>query len=197
MLLHDYVSAHCGTGPMAGLVKQICDTLTSELPAGTLTDISAHVQPQNDSTITLLQSPGAETLVAAILEKGHKLPLFHALRVLPQQYAFRTWLEQGRCSIPAAAKPGRSNHERGNAIDVDDLSSWKSVLNHHGWIQTVSGDPSHFEFNGEHDSAFNQKGILAFQKLWNKHNPNDPIEEDGTYGPETEKRLKASPIAGF
>ena len=197
MLLRDYVAEHCGTSPMAPLVDQICDVLRSDLPPGTLVDISPHVDPMNDSTTPLLQNPGADALVAAILEKGQKLPLFHALRVLPQQFAFHRWHQQGRCEIPKAAPPGKSNHERANAIDIGSLSSWKSVLNHHGWIQNVSGDPSHFEFNGAHDPTFNIKGIIAFQKLWNAHNPNDLIKVDGDYGSETEKRLKKSPIEGF
>jgi hypothetical protein len=39
--------------------------------------------------------------------------------------------------------------------------------------------------------------VLAFQRLWNLNRPEDPIDEDGIYGPQTEARLEASPIAGF
>lgn len=200
MLLRDYVASQCGTGGFAGLTKQVIDILTSELPPGTLVDVSAHVQMVGASTITLLQRPGAEALIAATVEKGQKIPLFHTLRVLPQQYALRQWALQERCDIKKAAPPSKSNHEGANAVDVPtaQINNWKTVLNHHGWVQTVlPGDPPHFEFTGANDSGFVKKGVRAFQKLWNIHNPNDRISESGNYGPETEKRLKASPIAGF
>lgn len=198
MLLRDYVQSNCGTGPIAGLTKQVVDTLISDLPPGTLVDISAHVQISGATTLPFVQKLGAEALIAAILEKGQKLPLVHALRVLPQQFALRQWAQQNRCGIPAAAPPSRSNHEGANAVDVNNHTSWKAVLNHHGWKQTVlPHDPAHFEFTGDHDRDFVEKAVTAFQKLWNIHNPNDLIDEDGGYGTETEKRLKRSPIAGF
>lgn len=200
MLLRDYLqSTACGTGPIRGLTNQVFDTLNAELPPGTLVDISAHVQSVGSSTLPFVQRIGAEALIAAIEEKGQKLPLVHALRVLPQQYALRHWALHDRCEITAAAPPSRSNHEGANAIDVkkEFISNWKSVLNHHGWVQTVPNDPPHFDFTGDHDRDFVQKAVLAFQKLWNTHNPNDLIAEDGTYGTQTEKRLKKSPIAGF
>lgn len=199
MLLRDYVSSQCGTGPIKGLTHQILETLTSELPPGTLVDVSDHVHPR-DITVPFLQKEAAEALIAAILEKDEKLPLVHAIRVLPQQYAVHRWAQQHRCGITRAAPPSRSNHEGARAIDVDGdhINSWKTVLNHHGWVQTVlPADPAHFDFTGNHDPDFVPKAVLAFQKLWNTHNPNDLIAEDGTYGPETERRLKASPIAGF
>jgi N-acetylmuramoyl-L-alanine amidase len=201
MLLREYVqSTACGTGPIRGLTNQVFATLNAGLPPGTLVDISAHVQSVGSSTLPFVQRVGAEALIAAIEQKGQKLPLIHALRVLPQQFALRHWALHDRCEITAAAPPSKSNHEGANAIDVkrEFIASWKSVLNQHGWIQTVlPHDPAHFDFTGEHDPVFVRKAVLAFQKLWNTHNPNDLIAEDGGYGTETERRLKASPIAGF
>jgi hypothetical protein len=200
MLLRDYVPSHCGTGPIKNLINQVMDTLTANLPPGTLVDVSAHVEIFGSSTLPFVQRVGAEALIAAIEEKGEKLPLVHALRVLPQQFALRFWAQHDLCEISAAAPPSKSNHEGANAIDVkgEFISDWKSVLNHHGWVQTVlPNDPAHFDFTGDHDPDFVQKAVLAFQKLWNTHNPNDLIKEDGVYGDKTEKRLKKSPIEGF
>jgi len=39
--------------------------------------------------------------------------------------------------------------------------------------------------------------LLAFQKLWNKNNPNNKIAEDGIYGSETEKAFYNSPCNGW
>jgi hypothetical protein len=39
--------------------------------------------------------------------------------------------------------------------------------------------------------------ILAFQRLWNRNNPSDGIDEDGVYGASTKARLGMSPVEGF
>jgi hypothetical protein len=39
--------------------------------------------------------------------------------------------------------------------------------------------------------------VLAFQRLWNRNAPDDPIAEDGQYGPMTEDRVKRAPAEGF
>lgn len=39
--------------------------------------------------------------------------------------------------------------------------------------------------------------VLSFQTLWNANHPNDAIDEDGLYGPQTEARLGRSPVGGF
>jgi hypothetical protein len=200
MQLFDYVSAGpCdGTGPIAGLTKQVLDTLTADLAPGALVDISAHVHMISPTTIPLLQKHAAEALIAAVQEKGQKPDLFHALRVLPQQYAFHYWYKHDRCEQGIAAAPSRSKHEGADAIDIKDHNSWINVLKNHEWRWFGPNDKAHFTYYGaENDSDFVTKNVLAFQKLWNKHNPNDVIKEDGVYGDHTETRLKASPIAGF
>ena len=39
--------------------------------------------------------------------------------------------------------------------------------------------------------------VLAFQQLWNEHNPEDPLMEDGLWGPATAAAVERSPAAGF
>lgn len=39
--------------------------------------------------------------------------------------------------------------------------------------------------------------VLAFQRLWNRHNPNEQIDEDGACGPVTQEKLNKSPVEGF
>jgi hypothetical protein len=55
----------------------------------------------------------------------------------------------------------------------------------------------HYDFVGQ--GAVNLRGlsVKAFQRLWNRNHPEDPIGEDGAYGTETEKRLARAPIGGF
>ena len=39
--------------------------------------------------------------------------------------------------------------------------------------------------------------VHAFQRLWNRNHPEDPIDEDGVYGPNTDARLAQAPAEGF
>ena len=41
------------------------------------------------------------------------------------------------------------------------------------------------------------KNLLAFQRLWNRHNPNSKISEDGIYGTQTANALYNSPCGGW
>jgi hypothetical protein len=106
-------------------------------------------------------------------------------------------LSAKKCGVVLAASPGTSRHERAIAIDIENHGNWIEVLKKHNWIWRGQADPPHFNYHGGGDPDFGHKGITAFQKLWNLHNPNDKIDEDGSYGDDTQKRLEASPIEGF
>jgi N-acetylmuramoyl-L-alanine amidase len=59
-------------------------------------------------------------------------------------------------------------------------------------------DEVHFTFmGGGVRDDIGDIGVEAFQILWNKHNPNDQIDVDGGYGPQTAARLDRSPANGF
>jgi len=198
MLLRDYLPTNCSTSGIAGLAKQIADTLLAGLPQDKVIDVSSHVTIAGGSTIPFLQKEAGEAFIAAINEKGESPRLVHAIRVLPQQYAVFYWYTHGKkCGVVLAASPGTSPHERGIAIDLENHGDWINVLRSHNWIWRGQADPPHFNYHGGQDADFGHEGIRAFQKLWNQHNPNDKIAEDGSYGPNTEKRLEASPIEGF
>jgi hypothetical protein len=180
------------------LARQIADTLLAGLPQDKVIDVSSHVTIAGGSTIPFLQREAGEAFIAAINEKGESPRLVHAIRVLPQQYAVFYWYTHGKkCGVVLAASPGTSPHERGIAVDLENHGDWINVLKRHNWIWRGQADPPHFNYHGGQDADFGHEGIRAFQKLWNQHNPNDKIAEDGSYGPNTEKRLEASPIEGF
>ena len=198
MLLRDYLPTSCSTAGLMGLTKQIADTLIASLPPGKVVDVSAHVTIAGVTTLPYLQKDAGEALIAAIAEKGEKPRLVHAVRVLPQQYAVFYWYTHGKkCGVVLAASPGSSPHERAIAVDLENHDDWINVLKKHNWIWRGHADPPHFNYHGSSDPDFGIDGIRAFQKLWNLHNPNDKIDEDGSYGDDTEKRLEASPIEGF
>ncbi|NIS33710.1 MAG: hypothetical protein GWO04_28795, partial [Actinobacteria bacterium] len=107
------------------------------------------------------------------------------------------WYRAGRCGISLAASPGRSNHESGLAVDVSDYSSWRSRLEAQGFRWLGSSDPVHFDYVGGGTTDLSGLSVLAFQRLWNRNHPDDPITEDGLYGPQTEARLAMAPAEGF
>jgi N-acetylmuramoyl-L-alanine amidase len=198
MLLKDYLPTSCDTSGLAGLSKQIAATLLADLPSGKVIDVTSNVIIAGSTTLPYLQRQAGEALIAAINEKGEKPRLVHAVRVLPQQYAVFYWYTHGKkCGVVLAASPGTSPHERAIAIDIENHGNWIEVLKKHNWIWRGQADPPHFNYHGGGDPDFGHKGITAFQKLWNLHNPNDKIDEDGSYRDDTQKRLEASPIEGF
>ena len=98
--------------------------------------------------------------------------------------------------ISLAAVPGTSNHEGGAAIDTSYYSYWESTLEKYGWTHTYpSSDPVHFDYSNVKDLA--KENLIAFQKLWNKNNPNNPIAEDGIYGKDTESAFYNTPCDGW
>ena len=100
-----------------------------------------------------------------------------------------------RCGIPAAAEPGRSNHESGRALDVSNYSDWITLFDSRGWAHDVPGDPVHFDHLASPD--IRGADVLAFQRLWNRNAPDDPIAEDGDFGPMTADRVQRAPAEGF
>jgi hypothetical protein len=129
--------------------------------------------------------------------RGVTITINSGLRTLPQQYLLYRWYQTGRCGIGLAAKPGTSNHESAVAIDIADNVAWRTALTNRGFRWLGASDPVHYDFVGQ--GAVNLRGlsVKAFQRLWNRNHPEDPIAEDSGYGTETEKRLAKAPIGGF
>ncbi len=124
------------------------------------------------------------------------LRLNSAYRTVVQQHILFSW--QGSECVSIAAKPGRSNHEDGFAIDTSDWREWRSALEAESWEHFGDGDEVHFTFiGGGVRDDIGDIGVKAFQILWNKHNPNDQIDVDGDYGPQTAARLDRAPANGF
>lgn len=190
------VTQSCSTTSVKGLSQQLVDEIDCLKP-GTLTSIAnINGVSLGSAVFPYLQSPAASALGKAVAARGTTMTINSALRTLPQQYLLYEWYVQGRCGIGLAAYPGNSNHESGLAVDIDDHTGWSSYMTARGWKWFGSADPVHFDYvaGGIDMRALS---VLAFQKLWNENNPNDTIAEDGSYGPDTEKRLTKSPVGGF
>jgi LAS superfamily LD-carboxypeptidase LdcB len=198
------------TSPVSSAVSQTCSTASvMELSLQLVQEIQC-LKPGSmkridntaglalgTATFPYLQTSAANALVAAQKARGVTLSINSGLRALPQQYLLYRWYQAGRCGISLAAKPGTSNHESGIAVDIKDNAAWRSAMKSKGFAWLGSSDPVHFDYRGSGTVSMKGLSVRAFQRLWNRNNPNDRIAEDGAYGPATEARLAKAPIGGF
>jgi hypothetical protein len=190
----NYTTTSCSTSVVIGLSKQIADEVGCLAPGGLVKFASsANLRFTSNAVLPYLHAT-AKTDLEKVAE-GRVVQVNSAFRTVAQQYLLYRWFQLGRCGIPAAARPGSSNHEGGRALDLQNYAALISPMAARGWAHNVPGDDVHFE----HLSSPDQRGrdVRAFQRLWNRNNPNDKIAEDGAYGPNTESRLRAAPATGF
>ena len=194
----------CSTSGLRGLDDQIVELLLRAVNNGTETNLVPcddipRLNVVGNSTIALLQPEARASLARVIEDRDRDLNLIHAYRTVAQQFVLRQWKLKGRCGITQARVPGTSDHERGIAIDIDEHETWKATLEANGWVWAGPKDKGHFSFHGAGvNPDVITESVRAFQKLWNIHNPDDPIDEDGVYGDvETGPRLLRSPVGGF
>jgi hypothetical protein len=188
----------CSTASIKPLSQQIIEQMKCLDPDG-FVEVPARANLALSETVfPYLIAPARDRLVQALDANPNKtMSVASMFRTVAQQYMLRRWYEKGRCGIKAAATPGNSNHETGLAIDLSNASSWRSALESRGFDWYGSGDPPHFDYEGP--GAVSHKGldVEAFQMLWNRNHPEDKIDVDGAYGPQTRERIKKSPAQGF
>lgn len=203
-------SALTATSPVSAAVTQSCSTNAVKALAVQLVEEIQCLKPGSMKRIDkvpglalgatvfpYLQTPAANALIAAQKARGVTLSINSGLRALPQQYLLYRWYKTGRCGIPLAAEPGTSNHESGIAVDIRDNAAWRTAMKSKGYAWLGASDPVHFDYRGGGTVRMKGLSVLAFQRLWNRNNPNDKIAEDSSYGPATEARLMKSPVGGF
>jgi D-alanyl-D-alanine carboxypeptidase len=150
-----------------------------------------------EAVFPYLQTPAANAVIAAQKSRGKTLVVNSALRSLAQQFLLYRWYELGRCGIPLAAVPGRSNHESALALDIEDNQGWRSSLSDRQFRWLGANDEVHYDYVGANVIDIRGASVEAFQRLWNRNHPEDRIDEDGVYGPGTAARIEKSPVGGF
>lgn len=186
----------CSTSIVNALSRQLIDEINCLRP-NTLVDFTGANMALGNAVWPYLQGRGPQDLQAAINRQGQVLNINSALRTLPQQYLLYKWYQAGQCGIALAAQPGRSRHESGLAIDIGNNAAWRQSLEAHSFDWLGASDPVHFDYAGAGVVSLTGLSVRAFQRLWNRNHPEDEIEEDGLYGPQTEGRLTQSPAEGF
>jgi hypothetical protein len=190
--LGGFVHYGCTTEPVLALSRQIADEVAC-LRSDALVKVPASDTLVFDRTVLpYFAAPAAQDLQRLSDASGQVL-VESGYRTVVQQYLLYQWYQAHRCSIPVAAHPGRSNHETGRAIDVRNAD--RSLLRAHNFRDDVPGDSVHYDHADSPDLT--GVDVLAFQRLWNRNHPEDPIAEDGDYADETERRIEHAPPQGF
>ncbi|MBE9191431.1 peptidoglycan-binding protein [Gloeocapsopsis crepidinum LEGE 06123] len=146
-----------------------------------------------------LQAPAAAALIRAVEAAPGTKPLEveSCYRTLGQQFILYNHFLNKRCGIPAAARPGDSNHNGALSIDAREYFWWRPYLERFQWDWLGSFDPPHFDFKGAGIRDMRWLSIKAFQQLYNFNNLKARIVEDGKWGIQTQLALQAVPENGF
>jgi N-acetylmuramoyl-L-alanine amidase/D-alanyl-D-alanine carboxypeptidase len=155
----------------------------------------------NDSAVNLALAHGLIDSFWAVVndynqQYGKPLRINSLYRTAVQQICLYEWFRRGKCGISACACPGTSNHEAGQAIDVEDYEKARYIFKKFGWVWQMDksgNDPVHFE----KDLGAEKVSVLALQKYWNRYNPTDQIAEDNQYGAKTREKALLLPINGY
>jgi hypothetical protein len=188
------VSGTCSTAPVRGLSLQIAAEIQCLQPDLFVAfEETSNIRFESGAVLPFLTAETKDALLRAAPTVG-TVQVNSGLRSVAQQYLLRKWRDAGRCGIAAAATPGRSNHETGRALDLGNSAEARRVMQSMGF-STLRNDPVHFDHLASPD--LRSVNVEAFQRLWNRNNPEDQITEDGLYGSDTAARIARSPSGGF
>lgn len=187
----------CSTMVANGLSQQLIHEVNLIIP-GVLVSFDDLNVDLGEAAYPFLQPPAKNALAKAIQKRNRTLSVNSAYRTLVQQCLLYRWREgRSGCPYGLVALPGRSNHQGGLAIDINDHLGWRPFLERYGWKWFGNADKPHFTYVGGGTKGIRNNAIKAFQRLWNKNNPDDKILEDGIYGNNTEARINRTSVKGF
>lgn len=182
-------SGGCTTAGVEGLSNQLVRSHLCAFP-GSVEEFAPYPNISlNGSRVHPLATAETARALRAAADRT-PLSVTSAFRTLVEQYLL---YHEGGCGL--AAQPGNSNHQTGRAVDLSNYSAALSAMTNAGCAHPYpTNDPVHFDCPGPDMRA---ASTLVFQRLWNANHPEDPIAEDGDYGPQTASRLGSSPATGF
>lgn len=199
MTVDQAAKTSCTTRTVERLSRQIIAEAIQVDPGLLVALKHARIKPKYEHVFLFLQPYAAESLYRVVnRRRSAVLVVASCLRVLPGQYLLYEWFsaKPKRCNIKLAAPPGSSNHERGNAVDVERPTDWKPHFQAEGWRWLGDrGDAPHFDkVSGRND--VDNRLIAAFQRLHNRHAGGN-LKVDGDFGARTEAALKIAPANGW
>ncbi len=196
--VHQAATESCSTESVEGLSKQIIEQARCIKPNAFVPLPSRKNLVVSSNVFPYLELEARNGLVRALdANPTKRMTLNSALRTVAQQYLVSRWGAGKRCGVQLATRPGQSNHEIGAAVDIAEPNQWKAALEAQQFRWLGASDRVHFDYKGAGSPSKSAMDVLAFQMLWNRNNPKDPIAADGRYSAATEQRLKKAPPAGF
>lgn len=196
--VQEAVAGSCSTVSIEGLSKQIIEQARCINPKAVVPLPSRPNLVTGPYVFPYLQAEARDRLVRVLdAHKNATMKVNSALRTVAQQYLVWRWSASKTCGVELATRPGESNHELGLALDIADHASWRSALEAEQFHWLGASDRVHFDYKAPDATPRKMTDVLAFQKLWNRNHPNDPVNEDGIYSPAVEQRLKKAPPDGF
>ncbi|MFB2974820.1 M15 family metallopeptidase [Microseira sp. BLCC-F43] len=135
----------CGTSVVNGLSQQLIHQMNLIVPDALVSFDDLNVELE-DAAFPYLQPSAKLGLQKAIQERGKKMHVNSAYRTIAQQLLLYRW--GIGCGYSIVALPGRSNHQSGLALDINDHLGWKRYLENHGWEWFGPKDEPHFDFVG-------------------------------------------------
>ncbi len=162
---------------------------------GTLADLpDDNWQMLDPRRPALVDARAVDDLIAASRERDVPLVIRWAYRDVALQHLFYLWTLDG-CDY--AARPGRSNHQDGLAVDLDRPGAWRDEMRAHGWVDNLPNDRPHFNYVRAEDVGLGPLSLVAFQALWNLNVPHRALALNGEYDAATAQALSDSPLRGF
>lgn len=184
----------CSTAIVNGLSQQLIHQMNLIIPDALVSFDNLNVD-LGEAAYAYLQPPAQKALQSAIQDRGVQMVVNSAYRTIAQQLLLYNW--GSGCGFSVVALPGKSNHQSGLAIDIDDYDGWRPYLEAYGWHWLGDFDPPHFDYVGGGTQDIRGTAMRAIQMLWNQNHPSQKIDEDSGYGPQTESALMSSPAMGF
>lgn len=161
-------------------------------------DLNVQLDP---AALPFLQPAAKESLRKVIADRRQPIKVRAAYRTIAQQlFLYNRRNGVGGCNLTTVVLPGRSHHQSGIALDIDDYQAWRPYLESYGWRwmgASIKNAPGLFNYVGGTVLDIRATAVKAFQQLWNQNNPGDKIAEDGQWGKQTHGRLDKSPVCGF
>ncbi|MFO0593463.1 MAG: hypothetical protein U0441_38330 [Polyangiaceae bacterium] len=188
----------CATSSVDGLSRQII-VQSRCIDPNAFVAVPRQSNLVTKSNVFLYMDRTARDRLVKVLgaHKNQTMTVHSALRTVAQQYLLRQWSLTKRCGITLATPPGESNHETGLALDIGEFAKWRAPLEAQGFTWLGSIDKVHFDYRANNASSRTGVDVMAFQQLWNRNHPDEPLVANGRYTAATEARLKSAPAGGF
>ncbi len=192
----------CSTSGVLGLSEQLVEELAClhHVPFERIDGVPNLTLAPSAAVLPYLQAPAAAALKQAAASRP--IHVTSALRTVAQQFVLLE--SKRRCGYARVGEVGSSGHEDGLAVDVsmggkDDYvdTALLRTLERRGYDWMGISDHVHFDFSGRGGADLDRLSVRAFQRLWNRNNPNAQIPVDGVFKGPTEAKLRDAPAAGF